>query len=162
MGRIIRDWKMLSSAVEEHRSAGKRIVSTNGVFDLLHLGHVRYLQQARELGGCLVVAVNSDACTRHLKGPARPFVGEAERMELLAALASVDIVTLFDEPTPEAVLDVIRPDIHTKGGDYHPALLPEAAVVERHGGKVVAIPFVQGFSTTALAERICAALASGG
>jgi rfaE bifunctional protein nucleotidyltransferase chain/domain len=162
MAKIIRDWNALGKAVEKYRAAGKIIVSTNGVFDLLHVGHTRYLQAARALGHRLVVGVNSDAGTRHLKGPGRPFVSEDERMELLAALACVDLVTLFDEPTPEALLEVVRPDIHAKGGDYHLALLPEAGVVKRHGGKVVTVPFEDGFSTTSLAEKIGAIVVTRG
>ena len=154
MTKIVRDWTHLSAALDGFRAAGKTIVSTNGVFDVLHVGHVRYLQAARGLGDLLVVGVNSDACTRHLKGPSRPFVPEADRMELLAALACVDLVTVFDEPTPEALLEVVRPNIHAKGGDYHAALLPESAVVRRHGGTVVSVPFESGYSTTSLAERI--------
>ncbi len=154
MATILRGWESLSVALKPLRAAGKTIVSTNGVFDVLHVGHVRYLRAARRLGDCLVVAVNSDACTRHLKGPGRPFVPEAERMEMLAALACVDFVTLFEEPTPEAVLDVVRPAIHAKGGDYHLALLPEAEIVVRNGGRVVTVPFEDGYSTTSLAERI--------
>jgi rfaE bifunctional protein nucleotidyltransferase chain/domain len=162
MGQVIQDWKLLSTALEDYRAAGRKIVSTNGVFDVLHVGHARYLQAARKLGDCLVVGVNSDACTRHLKGPDRPFVPEAERMELVAALGCVDIVTIFDEPTPEALLDVIRPNVHAKGGDYHLALLPEAAIVQSHGGEVVTIPFEEGYSTTSLSERIGAGFTQRG
>ncbi len=162
MGKVVRDWRVLSSALDELRADGKNIVSTNGVFDVVHVGHIRYLQAARRLGDCLVVGVNSDAGTRHLKGPTRPFVTEADRMELLAALSCVDFVTLFEESTPEALLEAIRPDIHAKGGNYHLAFLPEAEVVERHGGRVEVVPFEQGYSTTALAERIGRILAEHG
>ena len=162
MAQIIHDWGLLAAALAEYRAAGKKIVSTNGVFDLLHVGHVRYLQVARSLGDCLVVGVNSDACTLHLKGPDRPFVPQDDRVELLAALACVDFVTLFNEPTPEALLDVVQPDIHAKGGDYHLALLPETAVVHRHGGQVVTVPFQEGYSTTSLTERIAAVLMQRG
>lgn len=162
MGQIIRDWNALSAALNRLRKRGKRIVSTNGVFDVLHVGHVRYLQAARALGDCLVIGVNSDESTQRLKGPTRPFVGESERMELLAALACVDFVVPFDEATPEALLEIVRPNIHAKGGDYHLELLPEAAVVRRHGGEVVAIPFEEGYSTTSLTERIASVLANQG
>jgi|SRR5579872_1858101 len=154
MGRVILDWHELASTLDERRRAGESIVSTNGVFDVLHVGHARYLQAARSLGDLLVVGVNSDSGTRSLKGPTRPFVPQAERMELLAALACVDFVTLFGEPSPEALLELIRPGIHAKGGDYHPALLPEAAVVERHGGRLAILPFESGYSTTDFVERI--------
>ncbi len=159
MGKVVTDWQALSAALEDYRAAGRTIVSTNGVFDILHVGHVRYLQAARKLGDCLVVGVNSDECTRHLKGPTRPFVNEADRMELLAALECVDYVTLFGESTPEALLETIRPNLHAKGGDYHLALLPEAEVVERHGGAVVSVPFEEGHSTTFIADRIGRTLA---
>lgn len=154
MGEVIRDWHQLAQILEARRAKGERIVTTNGVFDVLHVGHVRCLLSARQLGDLLVVGINTDACTARLKGPERPFVREDERAELLAALACVDYVTLFDEQTPEALLEVLRPDIHVKGGDYDPAALPETAIVERGGGKVVALPFVAGRSTTGLVERI--------
>jgi rfaE bifunctional protein nucleotidyltransferase chain/domain len=162
MGKVIRDWESLAVELEPYRATGKTIVSTNGVFDVLHVGHARYLQAARRLGDCMVVGVNSDACTRHLKGPLRPFVAEADRMELLAALECVEFVTLFDEPTPEALLEVVRPNIHAKGGDYHLALLPEAAVVQKHGGKVVTLSLEEGYSTTSLSERIAAMMSDRG
>lgn len=162
MGKVVRDWNELAGALDKYRSSGLTIVSTNGVFDVLHVGHIRYLKAARNLGDCLVVGVNSDACTRRLKGPTRPFVPEDDRMELLAALECVDLVTIFDEPTPEAMLEIVRPNIHAKGADYHPALLPEAEVVEQHGGTVVAVPFEEGHSTTSLAERIGKTLSSLG
>jgi D-beta-D-heptose 7-phosphate kinase/D-beta-D-heptose 1-phosphate adenosyltransferase len=158
MGRVIEDWTLLGAVLDECRSARKKIVSTNGVFDIVHVGHVRYLRSARALGDCLVVGVNSDECTRSLKGPTRPFVPQGDRMEMLAALECVDIVTVFNEPTPESLLEIIRPDVHAKGGDYHPALLPEAKVVQRHGGRVQIIPFEEGHSTTSIAERIRAVL----
>jgi D-beta-D-heptose 7-phosphate kinase/D-beta-D-heptose 1-phosphate adenosyltransferase len=139
---------------ESLRAEGRRIVFTNGCFDLLHVGHARYLVAARELGDALVVGVNSDASVRALKGPARPLVPEGERAELLAALRAVDYVTLFPEPTPEAVIELLRPDIHVKGGDYRLEDLPEAESVRRAGGRVVLLPFTAGRSTTALVERI--------
>jgi len=154
MGEVVRDWKVLARTLEARREQGERIVSTNGVFDVLHVGHTRYLQAARALGDLLVVGINTDACTQRLKGTDRPFVPEDERAEVLAALDCVDYVALFDEPTPEALLHTIRPDIHTKGGDYDRAALPETEIVERGGGKVVTLPFVAGRSTTSLVERI--------
>jgi len=154
MGRVIADWNELSETMRQRREQGAKIVTTNGVFDLLHVGHVRYLQQARALGDLLVVGVNSDACTRRLKGPQRPLVPEAERMEVLAALACVDFVTLFDENTPVAWLEVMRPDFHAKGGDYDIEKMPETPVVRSHGGRVIALPFVVDHSTTELIRRI--------
>lgn len=141
------------------RQADRRVVLTNGVFDLLHVGHIRYLQAARALGDLLVVGVNSDASTAALKGPERPLIAEAERAELLAALACVDAVVVFGEPTASSLVETIRPAVWVKGGDYgslEEALprLPEAAVVRRLGGDVRLLPFVEGRSTTALIERI--------
>jgi D-beta-D-heptose 7-phosphate kinase/D-beta-D-heptose 1-phosphate adenosyltransferase len=157
MGQIVPSRAELRRLLEARRAGGERIVSTNGVFDVLHVGHVRYLQAARQLGDLLVVGVNSDACTRRLKGPTRPIVPEAERAEILAALACVDYVTIFDEDTPTALLEIIRPDIHVKGGDYDVETLPETPVVRRYGGEVVTLPFVEGRSTTGIVARILAA-----
>ena len=148
------DWNELAVLIEERRQQGQRIVTTNGVFDLLHVGHVRYLQAARALGDLLVVGVNSDACTRRLKGDSRPLVPEAERMEVLAALTCVDYVTVFDEPTPNVMLVVIRPDVHVKGGDYDIESMPETPLVRSWGGQVVTVPFIPGRSTTRLIERM--------
>ncbi len=147
-------WEELTERLDEHRKRGEKIVTTNGVFDVLHVGHVRYLQQARALGDVLVVGLNTDACTRRLKGESRPFVPEAERAELLIALRCVDYVTLFDDATPVRLLEALRPDIHTKGGDYDVEALPETPIVRGHGGEVVILPFTDGHSTTDLAERI--------
>lgn len=159
MGEVVRVWNDLAAVLEARRARGERIVSTNGVFDVLHVGHLRYLQAARNLGDLLVVGVNTDAGTRRLKGPTRPFMPEAERAEMLAALACVDYVTFFDEPTPVEWLKVVRPQIHVKGGDYKVEELPETAIVRRYGGEVVTVPFVAGRSTTDLIERIAATLA---
>ena len=162
MGEVLRDWAVLAARLEARRTRGEHIVSTNGVFDILHVGHVRYLQAARALGDLLVVGVNSDACARRLKGPTRPFTPEDERAELLAALACVDYVTVFDEPTPEAFLAAMRPHLHAKGGDYDVERMPETAVVRANGGEVVALPFVAGRSTTDLVERIAQTLQAEG
>lgn len=151
---VLTEWDELAVQVEERRRRGQRIVTTNGVFDLLHVGHVRYLQAARKLGDLLVVGVNSDACTRRLKGDSRPLVSQDERMEVLSALACVDYVTVFDEPTPNALLAIIRPDIHAKGGDYDIAQMPETALVHSWGGQVVTLPFIAGRSTSRLIERM--------
>ncbi len=131
------------------------MVFTNGVFDILHRGHVCYLAQARALGACLVLGLNSDASARGLgKGPDRPLNAEADRACVLAALASVDLVTLFDEPTPCRLIEQIRPDLYVKGGDYDMETLEETRLVRSWGGDAVAIPFVDGYSTTALVRRI--------
>lgn len=130
-------------------------VFTNGVFDILHRGHVLYLEQARSLGASLILALNSDASARTLgKGPDRPLNSEADRACVLAALQSVDLVTLFDESTPVALLEQVRPEIYVKGGDYDMAKLEETRRMETWGGRSVAMPFVEGFSTTQLVRRI--------
>jgi D-glycero-beta-D-manno-heptose 1-phosphate adenylyltransferase len=131
------------------------VVFTNGVFDVLHRGHVVYLAQARELGASLVVAVNTDASARRLgKGPDRPLNNEQDRAIVLAALRSVSLVTWFDEDTPWQLIDQLRPAILVKGGDYDMSRLPETALVESYGGRAQAIPFVPGYSTTDLVRRI--------
>ncbi len=133
----------------------KPVVFTNGVFDVLHRGHVTYLAQARELGASLVVALNTDASARRLgKGPGRPLNNEQDRAAVMAALASVSLVTWFDEDTPVALISELKPDVLVKGGDYDMRKLPETQVVESYGGKVLVIPFVDGYSTTALVKKI--------
>lgn len=131
-----------------------RLVFTNGCFDLLHRGHVEYLDRARRLGDLLVVGVNTDASVRRLKGPGRPFVAQADRAVVLAALASVDVVTLFDEDTPRELISRLLPDVLVKGGDYRPEEVVGRKEVEAAGGEVRILPFVEGHSTTGLAERI--------
>jgi rfaE bifunctional protein nucleotidyltransferase chain/domain len=138
------------------RQAGGRVVVTNGCFDLLHVGHVRYLQAARALGDLLVVGVNSDASVRALKGPARPLVPAAERAEIVAALAAVDLVVVFDAPTAEPLVARLRPEVYVKGDDYTEATLPEARLVRAAGGEVVLLPTQSGLSTSALVARILA------
>jgi len=131
------------------------IVFTNGVFDILHRGHVTYLAQARALGGSLVIGLNSDASAHSLgKGPGRPLNAEADRACVLAALESTSLVTLFDESTPLALLALVRPDVYVKGGDYDIESLAETTLVRSWGGTARVLPFVEGYSTTALVERI--------
>jgi rfaE bifunctional protein nucleotidyltransferase chain/domain len=131
------------------------LVFTNGVFDILHRGHVSYLAQARALGGSLVIGLNSDASARLLgKGPDRPLNAETDRACVLAALESVSLVTLFDEKTPVALLGEVRADLYVKGGDYDMETLDETRLVRSWGGQALAIPFVDGYSTTALVKRI--------
>ena len=131
------------------------LVFTNGVFDVLHRGHVMYLAQARSLGASLVVALNTDASARRLgKGPDRPLNSEADRAFVMAALASTSLVTWFDEDTPIELIADIKPDILVKGGDYDMAKLAETRVVEAYGGRALALPFVDGYSTTALVQKI--------
>jgi D-beta-D-heptose 7-phosphate kinase/D-beta-D-heptose 1-phosphate adenosyltransferase len=131
-----------------------RLVFTNGCFDLLHRGHVEYLAQARRLGDALVVGVNTDASVRNLKGPGRPLVGEEDRALVLAALESVDGVTLFDEDTPRELIRALLPDILVKGGDYTPQEVVGKEEVEAAGGEVVIVPLIGGRSTTRLLDRI--------
>lgn len=136
------------------RQAGA-VVFTNGVFDVLHRGHASYLEQARALGATLVVGVNTDASAKRLgKGPERPLNNQQDRAFLIAALASVSLVTLFDEDTPEQLIAQLRPDVYVKGGDYDMERLGETALVRSWGGRAVAIPFVSGYSTSALVTRI--------
>ena len=136
------------------RAAGLRLVFTNGVFDLLHVGHVRYLAQARALGDVLVVAINSDRTVRELKGPDRPVFNEAERAEILAALRHVDYVTIFNDVSPRTLITQLLPDVLVKGGDYELDQIHVREEVEAAGGKVISLPFVKGASTTSLIERM--------
>ena len=136
------------------REAGRKLVFTNGVFDLLHVGHVRYLQQARELGAALVVAVNSDRTVRELKGEGRPLMNENDRAEILAALESVDYVTIFDDISPRTLIAGLLPDVLVKGGDYALDQIHGREEVESAGGRVVSLPFVEGASTSAIIERM--------
>jgi len=144
--------------VSEVRAAGGTVVATGGCFDLLHAGHVATLQAARQLGDCLVVCLNSDASVAALKGPDRPVMPQGDRSRLLAALSCVDAVMVFDDPTPQAALTWLRPDIWVKGGDYATgggeSVLPEADLVRRWGGHTVVVPYLDGRSTT---EMIAAA-----
>ena len=149
--------KIVPRAQARDRAAqlARPLVFTNGVFDVLHRGHVSYLAQARELGAALVVALNTDASARRLgKGPDRPLNAQADRAAVMAALGAVDLVTFFDEDTPVELLSELRPDIYVKGGDYDMATLAETRLVQGWGGRAVAIPFVDGYSTTSLVRRI--------
>jgi rfaE bifunctional protein nucleotidyltransferase chain/domain len=141
-------------AVAAVRTQGGTVVATGGCFDLLHAGHVATLRAARSLGDCLVVCLNSDRSVRRLKGADRPLVAEADRAAVLAALGCVDAVVVFDEPTPEAVLDRLRPDVFAKGGDYALSDLPEAALLASWGGQAVVLPYLPGRSTTNLMKEV--------
>jgi len=136
------------------RETGGRLVFTNGCFDLLHPGHVAYLEAARSLGGALVVGLNSDASVRRLKGTGRPINGEADRAAMLGALRAVDAVVVFDEDAPVRLLREVAPAVYVKGGDYKVEDLPEAEVAREIGAEVQILPFEPGYSTTALVERI--------
>lgn len=158
--------EMLVIAQDSQRRNG-RLVVTNGCFELLHVGHIRYLQAARDLGDALIVGLNSDVSVRAIKGAPRPLVPEQERAELLAALSCVDYVVVFGEPTAEVLVAALRPDVYVKGGDYAafggkssapaPAglkIAPEMRVVQRYGGEIVVLPYSSGHSTTMLIESI--------
>jgi len=136
------------------RRGGQRIVFTNGCFDLLHAGHVRYLARARAFGDCLVLGLNTDASVRRLKGPSRPINREEDRAEVVGALKSVDYVVLFGEETAEALIAEVRPAVYVKGGDYTLDTLPEAKIVQSYGGRVEFVDMVEGRSTTNVIERI--------
>ena len=140
--------------VSRLRNAGQTIVFTNGVFDLLHIGHLRYLRQARQLGDALIVGVNSDRSVRQIKGPDRPVTNQAERAEILEALACVDGVVIFDEPTPFELISTLQPDVLVKGADWAEDAVVGRDVVEARGGRVVRIALEPGASTTEIIERI--------
>jgi rfaE bifunctional protein nucleotidyltransferase chain/domain len=141
-------------AVRRMQAEGRRVVFTNGCFDLLHRGHIRYLEQARSLGDALVVAINSDRSVRMLKGPERPVVPDTQRAEVVAALAAVDYVVVFDELDPARVIRAVRPDVLVKGGDWPISQIVGADFVQSRGGQVLSLPYVEGASTSALIGRI--------
>ena len=151
---IARDLAEAVRIVEDRRATGARIVFTNGCFDLLHAGHVRYLAEARALGDFLVVGLNSDASVRDLKGPTRPLNSEADRAVVLDALKAVDLVVVFDEATATGPVEALKPEVYAKGGDYRPETLPEAPAVHAGGGRIVLLPFLEGRSTTSLVARM--------
>lgn len=150
----ILDESELMKAAAEDRVAGRTIAFANGVFDLLHVGHIRYLQGAAGVADRLIVAVNGDDSARALKGPGRPVMGERERAELIAAIRGVSYVTIFREPSPARLLGVLRPDFQAKGTDYTADSVPEASVVRGYGGKVVIVGDPKDHSTTAILERM--------
>ncbi|SFB06581.1 rfaE bifunctional protein, domain I/rfaE bifunctional protein, domain II [Amycolatopsis marina] len=154
--------EQLARIVAEHRSAGRRVVFTNGCFDVLHRGHVAYLNEAKRLGDVLIVAVNADESVHRLKGPDRPVNNVRDRASVLAALSCVDHVTVFDQDTPVELLRELRPDVYVKGGDYTPEMLSEAPVVRAYGGQVRALGYVPDHSTSAMIERIRSTVATGG
>jgi rfaE bifunctional protein nucleotidyltransferase chain/domain len=156
VGRVV-SRSELGPVVDRLRAAGKKLVFTNGVFDLLHPGHVRYLAAAKALGDVLIVGLNSDDSVRRLKGPGRPIQDEQARAEVLAALAAVDLVVIFNEDTAAELVSLIRPDVYVKGGDYagaKPARWPEAEIVRGYGGEVRTLDLVAGHSTSGIIRKI--------
>jgi len=150
----IKDKESLQRVLNDLKAKGKRVVFTNGCFDLLHIGHIRYLEKAKSLGDILVVGVNSDHSVRGLKGPDRPILPEEERAEILSGLWCVDYVTVFNEPTPLELISSLQPHFLVKGGDWSKATTVGREVVEKSGGEVVILPFVEGSSTSNVIETI--------
>jgi D-glycero-beta-D-manno-heptose 1-phosphate adenylyltransferase len=159
--KIVRDHSALARAIDEQRAAGRRVVFTNGTFDLLHVGHLRSLTDARSRGDLLVVALNSDASVRSYKGPGLPIQPEDERAELIAGLRCVDYVTLFDEPRVDGLLALLRPHVHAKGTEYTPETIPEAATVRSYGGEIAIVGDPKAHSSSWLMSRIRASSPSG-
>ena len=153
MGQVVSQDALILH-VAERKCNGQRVVFTNGCFDLLHPGHIRLLEEARALGDALIVAINSDASVRGIKGNSRPVIPENERAEMLAALEAVEYVTVFDEPTPQRLIARVLPDVLVKGSDWGPDEVVGRAEVEAAGGRVISIPLEPGYSTTTLIERI--------
>ena len=157
MGVFVADIEELARIVRRLQAEGRTVVFTNGAFDLLHVGHVRALVDARSRGGALVVAVNSDLSVSAAKGPGRPLVPEAERVEILCALACVDYTTLFDDPKVDRLLLALKPDVHAKGTDYTEETVPERATVLSYGGRIAIVGDPKDHSTSAFRERLLAA-----
>jgi rfaE bifunctional protein nucleotidyltransferase chain/domain len=153
LGRVVNQEELLSK-VAQARAARLRIVFTNGCYDLLHPGHIRLLEKARELGDILILALNTDWSVRKNKGTGRPIVNEHERAEVAAALAAVDYVVLFDEATPREIVSRVLPDVLVKGGDWGPSEIIGREEVEAAGGRVVSIPFEPGYSTSSIIDRV--------
>ncbi len=150
----IKSIKEIENAVSELKKKGKKIVTTNGCFDILHIGHSRYLKEAKKLGDVLIVGVNTDSSVKSFKGDKRPINNENARAELVASLDCVDYVFLFSYPDPRKILEKIKPDIHAKGADRKIWQIIEKSVVEKNGGKIVLIPVAEGYSTTSLINKI--------
>jgi rfaE bifunctional protein nucleotidyltransferase chain/domain len=150
----IQTLEQLPATLERWRQAGDRVVFTNGCFDILHYGHLHYLAEARDLGDRLVIGLNSGASVRRLKGPTRPINDELTRTHLLAALQVVDAVVIFDEDTPLELIRLVQPDVLVKGGDWRPEQIVGSDLVLAQGGKVLSLPFIQGYSTTNIEQKI--------
>jgi len=152
--KIILNWSEVLSLREKWRRQGKKVVFTNGCFDLLHAGHIYLFKEAKKLGDSLIVAVNSDASLRRLKGPNRPVFPLRERLEILAAIEDIDVLTVFRQATPQKIISLLRPDVLVKGGDWPPNQIVGRQEVEESGGRVVLIPYIKGLSTTELIKKI--------
>lgn len=152
----------LADIVQKAKESGKKVVTTNGVYDFLHAGHLEYLEQARALGDMLIVILNTDSSVKRIKGPARPINNEQDRALILAGLRCVDYVTFFDEDSPEKVLGLLKPSIHAKGGDYDPEKMPETKIVRENGGEVRILALKEGYSNSKQYERILKAAQSEG
>lgn len=151
---ICLELKELKKTIQDLKTQGKKIVFTNGCFDLIHLGHVRYLKEAKKLGDVLIVGLNSDRSVKKIKGELRPIIPEKERAEIVDSLKPVDYVVIFSENDPNDLIENIKPDIHAKGGDYKIEELPESKLMESFGGKTIVLSDVEGKSTTTLIEKI--------
>ena len=154
MNKIFLDTNQLKNRIRQLRDKGKKIVFTNGCFDIVHAGHIYYLKEAKKLGDFLVVALNSDNSIKRIKGKNRPIISEENRLIVLEALYFVDFVTVFDEDTPYNLIDMLVPDILVKGGDWDIDKIVGKDIVEQNGGNVINIPFKEGFSTTSIIEKI--------
>jgi len=148
------DYNEIQKIAETLKADGKTVVFTNGCFDILHVGHVRYLQAAKELGDYLILGLNSDQSVRTIKGPTRPINQQDDRAEVVSALSSVDYVVIFDQPTAENLVAEVKPAIYVKGGDYNIKDLPEAAIVAKHGGQTILIPEVPGKSSSTIIKKM--------
>lgn len=153
MGELVKR-ENIRKIVEEIQAGSQTVVTTNGCFDILHVGHVRYLQETKNYADYSIVLLNSDKSVREIKGEGRPINNEDDRAEILCALSCVDFVVMFDESSPRDLLDEIKPDVHTKGADYSVETLPEADVILKNGGKIEFITFVEGKSTTGTIEKM--------
>ena len=153
MNKIV-TWEVLKEQVERVRGRGKKIAFTNGCFDILHVGHVRYLREARKTGDLLILGLNSDASVQAIKGEKRPLVPQGERAEVIASLDVVDYVTLFDDPTPLRLIEYLRPDVLVKGGDWKEESVVGGNAVKSRGGRIVIVPLTEGASTTNIIDKV--------
>jgi rfaE bifunctional protein nucleotidyltransferase chain/domain len=153
MGKIVTR-EELAKIVADLKNQGKKIVTTNGTFDLMHIGHVRALQQAKLFGDILIVGVNSDSSVKQYKGDKRPVIPEKERAEMIASISCVDYVTIFSEKDPRALLEIVKPNFHVKSGDWAPEKMIETEIVRKNGGEVKIVPFIGNFSTTNIIHKI--------